>query len=221
MIWLKLENSPWINRENHRIKIVYGLTGLCSCLLASGLAMGKMLYWTAQHRFYNQWRSQIGMTMWHSFSVFILFLGRGQLASLIESLKFAEKNLTLVFHPTRRSGWNYSGFYTHHPAEMTQQETWAAMVGLHWHQMYILGYVLDKTLAPLLEPETLLDRKCPNVSIAICSTAPTFLLLTSWNNPALTQREICHFLHHPNSFLQQIGVPWRSPMKLLTQFDLA
>lgn len=150
--------------------------GLCSRLLDSGFAMGKILYWTAHHRLYNQWRSQIGMTIWSSFSVFLLFLGRGQLASLIESLKLAEKNLTLVFHPTRCSGWNYSGFYTHHPAEMTQQETWAAMVRLHWHQMYFLGYELDKTLAPLLEPETLLDRKCPNVSIAICSTAPTFLL---------------------------------------------
>jgi len=134
-------------------------------------------------------------------------------------VRWEESDLSLPSYPLLRM--KYSGFYTHHTAEMTQQETWAAVVRLHWHQMYILGYELDKTLAPLLEPETLLDRKCPNVSIAICSTAPTFLLPTSWNNPALTQREICHFLHHQNNFVQQIGVPWRSPMKLLTQFDLA
>jgi len=83
--------------------------------------------------------------------------------------------------------------------------------------MNILGCGWNRTLAHLLDSETSLGRKCPRVSVAICSIAPTSFLLASWTNPALTQREIRHFLHHQNSFLQQIGVPWRSPMKLLIQ----
>lgn len=152
MIWLKLNfrtfpESIWSIIELKLYMGLQGPMGLCSCLLTLGLAMGKICYWTAQHRFYSQWSSQIGVAIWSFFSVFLLFLGRGQLASLIESLKLGEKNLTLVFCPTHCSGWNTQGF-THttllrwHSRRLEQQWSgytdirctfWDTSWTRHWH----------------------------------------------------------------------------------------
>lgn len=107
----------------------------------------------------------------------------------MKSLKLGEKNLTLNILSYQLPGVKLLKvfIYIYIYAKMTQRKTYLAIVGVHWHHMYILVCGLDKALAPLLESETWLDRKCPSVSDGTCSVAPTSLLLASWTNPTLTQ----------------------------------
>lgn len=161
---------------------------------------------------------------WHCsleffFSLFFPFLGREWLTALIKSLKLGEKNLTLTLLSYQLLGvkllrvsyippcWDDTAGDLHGDSRVTLTSD------VHFGMW--VGRGIDT-------PSWIwLDKKCPRVSVAICSVAPGSLLLASWTNPALTQREICHFLYHQNSFLPQIGVPQRSPMKFLIQIGLA